>query len=77
MKLSDVIAEFINQMLEENGIAELRRAEIAERFSCVPSQINYVLSSRFTPELGYVVQSQRGGGGYIRITRCGGSGAPI
>lgn len=70
--LSDLIAEFINGALEsEGGEAELRRADIASQFDCVPSQVNYVLTSRFTPELGYIVQSRRGGGGYIRITRVG------
>lgn len=72
--LSDNIAEFINRLLTlEGGEAELRRVEIANRFSCVPSQINYVLTSRFRPELGYLVESKRGGGGYIRITRIAGS----
>ncbi|MPN42944.1 Transcriptional regulator CtsR [bioreactor metagenome] len=58
-------------MLEiaENGEAELQRNELAEELGCVPSQINYVLTSRFTPEQGYVVESRRGGGGYIRIRR--------
>jgi len=68
MGISDVIAGFINEMLkEENGIAELQRAELASRFNCVPSQINYVISTRFSPEHGYIVESRRGGGGYIRI----------
>ena len=49
--------------------AELRRNELAEELGCVPSQINYVLTSRFTPEQGYVIESRRGGGGYIRIRR--------
>lgn len=75
MKLSDIIADFINEILEEEGSAELRRADMAKRFSCVPSQINYVISSRFTPELGYLVQSRRGEGGYIRITRAEGEGS--
>ena len=71
--MSDLIADFINSLLESTGgRAELRRADIASRFSCAPSQINYVLTSRFTPELGYLVQSRRGGGGYIRITRISG-----
>lgn len=70
--LSDLIAEFINSALESaGGETELRRADIASQFDCVPSQVNYVLTSRFTPELGYLVQSRRGGGGYIRITRVG------
>lgn len=70
MGVSDVIAGFINELLEdEGGHAELQRAELAQRFGCVPSQINYVISTRFSPEHGYIVESRRGGGGYIRITR--------
>lgn len=70
MGMSDMIAGFINEVLEDaNGCAELQRAELASRFGCVPSQINYVISTRFSPEHGYLVESRRGGGGYIRITR--------
>ena len=69
MRLSDVLTEYIMDMIESEGNAEIRRRELAEHFGCVPSQINYVLTSRFTPEQGYVVESRRGGGGYIRITR--------
>lgn len=70
MKMSDLIADFIGEMLSDNGgIAELQRKTLADRFSCVPSQINYVIETRFTPENGYLVESQRGGGGYIRIVR--------
>ena len=70
MRISDIIAEFIDGMLSETGgTAELQRAELADRFNCVPSQINYVISTRFSPEHGYIVESRRGGGGYIRITR--------
>jgi len=70
MGISDVIAGFIGEMLSEmGGSAELQRAELANRFNCVPSQINYVISTRFSPEHGYIVESRRGGGGYIRITR--------
>ena len=70
MGISDVIAGFINEMLkDEDGIAELQRAELASRFNCVPSQINYVIATRFSPEHGYIVESRRGGGGYIRISR--------
>ena len=69
MGMSDLIAGFINEMLrEENGTAELQRSDLATRFNCVPSQINYVISTRFSPEHGYIVESRRGGG-YIRITR--------
>lgn len=69
MNLSKEIADLIVQMLAENGSVEIRRNDLAERLGCVPSQINYVLSSRFTPEHGYIVESRRGGGGYIKITR--------
>ena len=67
--ISDVIADFINQLLDEDSTAEVQRSELASRFNCVPSQINYVISTRFSPERGYVVESRRGGGGYIRIRR--------
>lgn len=70
MGTSDLIAHFIMDALDHTGgIAELQRSNLAERFSCVPSQINYVISTRFSPEHGYIVESRRGGGGYIRITR--------
>lgn len=69
MGISDVIAGFISGMLEDEGCAEMQRSELAQRFNCVPSQINYVISTRFSPEHGYIVESRRGGSGYIRITR--------
>lgn len=71
MRMSDLITARILQMLEqsERGTAEIQRNELAAMIGCVPSQINYVLSSRFTPEHGYVIESRRGGGGYIRISR--------
>ena len=70
MRISDIIAGFIDETLGEmGGTAELQRSELATRFNCVPSQINYVISTRFSPEHGYIVESRRGGGGYIRITR--------
>lgn len=70
MKLSDAISEFIQQLITEtSGIAEIQRNELASKLGCVPSQINYVITSRFTPEQGYIVESRRGGGGYIRITK--------
>ena len=70
MGTSDLIANFILGMLEdEGGSAELQRSNLAEKFRCVPSQINYVISTRFSPEHGYLVESRRGGNGYIRITR--------
>ena len=68
--LSDIIEKMLMQMLEEEGGSlELKRNELAERIGCVPSQINYVITSRFTPERGYIIESRRGGGGYVRITR--------
>ena len=70
MRMSDLVAQYITQMLDEqNGSAEIQRNELAENLGCVPSQINYVITSRFTPEQGYIVESRRGGGGYIRISR--------
>ena len=69
MRISDLIAEFILDGMADDGTVELRRSDLAGRFNCVPSQINYVISTRFSPEHGYLVESQRGGGGYIRITR--------
>lgn len=69
MRLSDMLTQYIMEMIEAEGNAEIRRNELADRFGCVPSQINYVLTSRFTPEQGYIIESRRGGGGYIRITR--------
>ena len=70
MRLSDTIESFIKAMLQEDQPeVELKRNELAEYFHCAPSQINYVLATRFTPDHGYVTSSQRGGGGYIRIVR--------
>ncbi len=71
MLISDAIAKLIEEMLSETstGSLEIQRNNLAERIGCVPSQINYVITSRFTPERGYIVESRRGGGGYIRITR--------
>ena len=70
MRMSDLVAQYILEMMEtQNGIAEIQRNELAGNLGCVPSQINYVITSRFTPEQGYVVESRRGGGGYIRISR--------
>ena len=70
MRISDLVAQYINDIIDEqDGAAEIRRNELATTLGCVPSQINYVITSRFTPEQGYIVESRRGGGGYIRITR--------
>lgn len=67
--LTDMIENFIKEMLNEQREVELKRNELATFFDCAPSQINYVLTSRFTFENGYVIESKRGGGGYIRIVR--------
>ncbi|MES1046967.1 CtsR family transcriptional regulator [Heyndrickxia oleronia] len=69
--ISDIIESYLKQVLEMNGsqIVEIKRSEIADKFQCVPSQINYVINTRFTIERGYVVESKRGGGGYIRIIK--------
>lgn len=69
MNLSNAITKMIMDMLQENDEIEIQRNIFAQTIGCVPSQINYVLSSRFTPERGYIVESRRGGGGCIRITR--------
>jgi len=69
-KLSDIIETFIKQVISDTeGVAEIQRNELANHFKCVPSQINYVISTRFTNDRGYFVESRRGGGGYIRISR--------
>ena len=73
--LSDSIEDFIKALMaDETPEIELRRNELAEHFQCAPSQINYVLATRFTPDHGYVIESRRGGGGYIRIVRMASSG---
>ena len=71
MGISDLIASFLQDSLEmtENGVLDVQRNDLAQRFNCAPSQINYVMSTRFSPERGYIVESRRGGNGYIRITR--------
>lgn len=71
--ISGIIEKFIKKMLEEaeSGTIEIRRNELAERFECAPSQINYVLTTRFTPYMGYYIESRRGGGGYIKIIKVG------
>lgn len=64
---SDSIEAYIKELLAQMGMAELRRSELADIFQVVPSQINYVIKTRFTESRGYIVESKRGGGGYIRI----------
>lgn len=67
--MSDTIESYLKAILAQQEQIEIRRSEIADRFNCVPSQINYVIKTRFTPQRGYVVESKRGGGGYIRIVK--------
>ena len=71
--ISNLIERFIKEMLEEtdDGIIEIGRNELAEQFGCAPSQINYVLTTRFTPYRGFYIESRRGGGGYIKIMKVG------
>ena len=70
-RISDIIAQFINDMIEDKKDKEviIQRNELADKFNCAPSQINYVLKTRFTSEKGYMIESRRGGGGYIIIKR--------
>ncbi|EAC6010986.1 CtsR family transcriptional regulator [Listeria monocytogenes] len=67
--ISNVIEAYLKQVLESSEAVEIKRSEIADKFECVPSQINYVINTRFTMERGYIVESKRGGGGYIRIIK--------
>jgi len=69
MRMSDMIEEFIKDLFEEESYVEIQRNDLAEYFNCVPSQINYVISTRFKPSQGYYVESKRGGGGYISIKK--------
>ena len=71
--MSNIIERFIKEMLEEteDGIIEIGRNDLADQFGCAPSQINYVLTTRFTPYKGYYIESRRGGGGYIKIMKVG------
>ncbi len=69
MKLSDLIEEYIKEIIRENDEVELKRSDLSRMFNCVPSQINYVISTRFIPEMGFYVESRRGGGGYIKIIK--------
>ena len=67
--MQDLIENYLKNVLHKNETVEIRRSEIADQFNCVPSQINYVINTRFTIQQGYVVESKRGGGGYIRIMK--------
>lgn len=69
--LTNIIEEFIKELFEnsKDEVIEIQRNEMAEHFKCAPSQINYVLTTRFTPYKGYYIESRRGGGGYIKIKK--------
>ena len=69
MRVSDLIEAFIKDLFDEKQYIEIQRNDLAEQFNCVPSQINYVISTRFKPSQGYYVESKRGGGGCIRIKK--------
>ncbi|EKU47393.1 CtsR family transcriptional regulator [Staphylococcus massiliensis] len=69
--MSDIIEQYIKELFDKSNkdVVEIQRAHIAQHFDCVPSQLNYVIKTRFTNEHGYEIESKRGGGGYIRITK--------
>lgn len=75
-QLSDSIEHFIKELMHEDAHVELRRNELAQHFGCAPSQINYVLATRFSVDHGYIIESRRGGGGYVRIVRMQSRGEP-
>ncbi len=78
MKMSDLIADMILDMFDDQtSTVQIQRNDLASRLGCVPSQINYVITSRFTPEAGYRIESRRGGGGYILISRADGKDSAI
>lgn len=67
--ISDMIAEFIDNIIGDDNEVKLSRVELANYFAVAPSQINYVLSTRFTVDKGYIIESKRGGGGCITLVR--------
>lgn len=67
--ISDIIEKYLKSILADSKQIEIKRAEIAQQFDVVPSQINYVIKTRFNIQNGYIVESKRGGGGYIRIAK--------
>ena len=69
MRISDIIEEFIKELFDDEEEIKIQRNDLAQKFNCVPSQINYVISTRFKPSQGYYVESKRGGGGHITIRK--------
>lgn len=67
--ISDIIEKFIKNLMEDSNTVQIQRNELANLFDCAPSQINYVLTTRFSREKGYEVQSKKGGGGYVKIEK--------
>ncbi|WXR63088.1 CtsR family transcriptional regulator [Peptostreptococcaceae bacterium AGR-M142] len=67
--MSDLIEKFIKELLDESNSVQIKRNELADYFECAPSQINYVLTTRFNSDRGYYIESRRGGGGYIKIIK--------
>jgi len=67
--MTDIIENFIKELMKESNSIQIQRNELASLFSCVPSQINYVLTTRFTLDRGYFVESKQGGGGYVQIAK--------
>ena len=67
--ISDIIEKFIKDLMEDSNTVQIQRNELASLFDCAPSQINYVLTTRFSREKGYEVQSKKGGGGYVKIDK--------
>ena len=67
--MTDIIENFIKELMKESNSIQIQRNELASLFSCVPSQINYVLTTRFTLDRGYFVESKQGGGGYVQIVK--------
>lgn len=69
--MTDIIEQYIKELLNnsDEDFITLKRSNVAEKFDCVPSQLNYVIKTRFTPEHGFTIESKRGGGGFIRITK--------
>ena len=69
MRMSDMIENFIKELFDDDDYIEIQRNDLAQKFNCVPSQINYVIATRFKPSQGYYVESRRGGGGHITIKK--------